>query len=78
MNLRFSSSNILKLEGLKTLDEEAIIFFGKRSIKEDKEEKGEDDFSAEGSRLRLEFVESEEVEDMMNKTAVLKQNNKVL
>ena len=64
MNLRFSSSNTLRVERLETLDKEAIVFFDERSIEE--EERG-DYFRLEGSRLRLGFAKSKEAEDMIKK-----------
>ena len=80
MNLQFYSSNTLRVEGLESLDKETIIFSSKRSTEEDEkeEEEEEDNFWAEGSQLRLGFAESEEAEDMINKTVGLKQSNKVL
>ena len=66
MNLLFSSSKTLRVEGLEILDEEAMGFSGESSMKEEEEE-GEDSCT-EGSWSpeMLEFVESEETKDMVN------------
>ena len=54
------------MEGLETLDEEAIVFSGESLIEEDEEKKREDESWVEGLRLRLGFAKSEEAEDMVN------------
>ena len=66
MSLRFSSSKTLRVEGVETLDEEAIVFSGESSIEEDEEQEGEDKSQVEGLRLRLGFTKLEEAEDMVN------------
>ena len=66
MNLWFSSSKTLRVEGLETLDEEGIIFSNENSIEEDEEEEWEDESQAEVLRLRLGFTELEEAEDIVN------------
>ena len=68
MNLQYSSSKILRVEGLGTLDEEAIVFSRDNLMEEDKEEEEEEDSCVEGSRLleRLGFAKSEEAEGMVN------------
>ena len=68
MNLQFSLSKTLRVEGLEILNEEAVVFSSESFIEEEeKEEKGEDS-CIEGSQSpkMLEFVESEEAEDMVN------------
>ena len=66
MNLWFFSLKTLRMKGLETLDEEAIIFSNENLIEENKEEEGEDKSEAESSWLRLGFTESEEAVDMVN------------
>ena len=49
MNLRFSSSETLRMKRLEILDEEAVVFSGKSSIEEDEEEKEEEDLCIKSS-----------------------------
>ena len=68
MNLLFSASKALRVEGLEILGEEAMGFSGKSSMdKEEEEEEGEESCT-EGSRSPeiFRFTESEETKDMMN------------
>ena len=66
MNLLFSSSKTLKVEGLEILDKEAISIISKSSTEENVEEEGDDDSWVEGSWLRIGFTETKEVKDMVN------------
>ena len=66
MNLLFSSSKTLKVEGLEILDKEAISIISKSSTEENVEEEGVDDSWVEGSWLRIGFTETKEVKDMVN------------
>ena len=68
MNLRFSSSKTLKVDGLEILDEEVMVFSSKTSIEEDEEEKEKEYSCIEGSRFpkMLGFAEFKEAEDMEN------------
>ena len=67
MNLRFSSSKTLRVEGLEILAGGTIGFSGKSSIDEEEEE-GEEDSCTDHSRSLEMFrlAEFEETEDMMN------------
>ena len=62
MNLWFSSSKTLRVEGCEALEEEATSFFEESSMDDDEE----DDSWRKGSRLRIALIELEEVEDMVN------------
>ena len=48
------------------MDWEAISFASESSMEEDEEEEGEDDSQAQGSQLRIGFIESKKAKDMVN------------